>query len=92
MKRIGISADGGKTCALWCEVDKTVKDRIYFTVINGAWSGTIKDGVLTIPSEREVQTQFPAQICWTDEIPEEHDTGYNDVITWIDKQLTKSAK
>lgn len=93
MKRVGISSDGGKTCHLWVEVDKNDNGRMYFTVINGGWRGSLKDGKVRVTRDRDWMPddvdnrEWSGQICWDQPIPKEHDKGYNAVMWWIDTQL-----
>lgn len=98
MKRVGISSDGGKTCSLWVEVDKNDNGRMYFTVINGAWRGSIKDGMARItrdrdwlPDESDLK-EWKAEICWNKDIPKEFDKGYNTTMAYIDEQLAKRVE
>lgn len=80
---IAIGPEGGKKVHLWCDNIRRHKDgKVSFSVINGAWGGSIKDGVVHVD---EAGTDIPGQaILWEGKSAP---GDYNEAIAWIEKQL-----
>lgn len=75
-----------KTVALWCSGTPEM-----FLVINGAWSGGLKNGRVVYQGRKEwaspdMGTDLgPGSIIWRGEVPK--GMGYNAAITWIESEL-----
>ncbi|HPG02924.1 MAG TPA: hypothetical protein P5256_06385 [Beijerinckiaceae bacterium] len=57
-----------------------------FTVVNGGWSGSIKDGVITIRQTKDRRAGF---VVWRGELPPHCRDDYEEAISWIDAQLAE---
>lgn len=78
--QIAIGSNG--KVSIWASVTRRHPDgRISFDVYNGAWRGSIKDGVVHVNATK---ADFPAEILWQGRAPM---SGYNDVIPWIEQQI-----
>lgn len=71
---------------LWCRDEGPAENGgRRFWVINGAWRGVLKDGIVTIPGR---ETSWPATEVWSGTVPGFNDADYNEAIGWIASQLT----
>jgi hypothetical protein len=71
-----------KDVRAWCEDTGTRNGGRGFSVINGAWSGVLKDGMIHFDSYDG--EPMPAIVVWEGEAPA---GGYNTVIPWINEQI-----
>ncbi len=85
-----IGKPGGTRVDLWCEgTPKPRKDgSVPFYVINGAWSGTLRDG--RVFTDRYGNDCGPGAILWAGKVPAPHGRDYNSAIAWIEQQLAIS--
>lgn len=82
-----IGDPGSAKVSLWCEgTPKPRKDgSIRFYVINGAWHGVLRDGLVL--AERYPDRTWPGALLWSGDVPRPHGGDYNSAIAWIDAQL-----
>jgi len=86
MKKETIAIGKNSKVSIWCSIYREYDTgTITFYVINGAWSGTLKDGFIYIKGEKISE----GEVLWKGICP--HD-DYNEAIPWIQEQVDDHSR
>lgn len=86
MKNKTIAIGRNSQVSIWCNnIREYNNGTITFDVINGAWSGTLKDGLIYIKGEKIAE----GEVLWKGICP--HD-DYNEAIPWIQEQVDDRSR
>jgi hypothetical protein len=78
----------GGQMVLWC----TGNER-RFEVINGAWTGRLKDGLIYVLGRGEDRKPVGhGEVMWRGIVPREHADCYNEAILWIRDEVKRGVK